>query len=165
MKNLQFVRIPPSIFLQLRKGSPWVYQNSLPDFDDLRDRLPEGGWVRISNSKDPGGLALFDPDNAIALRVFDSSRDEVPVKPFLHNKIASAVSLRSSIDRNITNGIRLIHGENDFLPGLVADIYDRLLVFRPDCAAWIQYLPLVMEYISKQVSYDAVYLIYPDESR
>ncbi|MDH4262351.1 MAG: class I SAM-dependent rRNA methyltransferase [Spirochaetia bacterium] len=165
MKNLPLVRIPPSIFLQIRKGSPWVYRDSLPDFDEIRSLLPEGGWVRISNSKNPGGLALFDPDNAIALRVFDSSRDEVPVKPFLHYKISSALSIRSTIDRQITNGIRLIHGENDYLPGLVADIYDRLLVFRPDCMAWLNYLPLVMEYISKEVSFDAAYLLFPDESR
>jgi len=164
MKNLPHVHIPPSIFHQIRKGSPWVYRDSLPDFNETRNLLPEGGWVTISNSRHPGGLALFDPSNAIALRVFDSSRDEVPVKPFLRYKISSALSIRSLIDRKITNGIRLIHGENDFLPGLVCDMYDRLLVFRPDCAAWITHLPLVTEYLSREISFDAVYLIYPDSS-
>jgi len=164
MKNLPLVRIPPSIFLQVRKGSPWVYRDSLPDYEEIRSLLPDGGWVRVSNSKNPGGLALFDPTNAIALRVFDSSRDEVPLKPFLRYKISSAVSLRAPIDRSLTNAVRLIHGENDFLPGLVADIYDRLLVFRPDCAAWLDHLPLVMEYLAKEISFDAAYLLYPEKS-
>ncbi|MDH4199164.1 MAG: class I SAM-dependent rRNA methyltransferase [Spirochaetia bacterium] len=164
MKNLPLVRIPPSIFLQLRKGSPWVFRDSLPDYESIRNLLPEGGWVRISASKNPGGLALFDPDNAIALRIFDSSHEEIPVKPFLHYKISSAISIRSPIDRSITNGMRLIHGENDFLPGLVADIYDRLLVFRPDTAVWIPFLPVVTEYLSREVAFDASCLIYSGQS-
>lgn len=168
MKNLPLVRIPPSLFLQLRKGSPWIFRDSpamKDSFHHLKTLLPRGGWVRISSSKNPAGLALFDPDNAIALRVFDSSPEEVPVKPFLFNKLSAALEIRANIDQKVTSGFRLVHGEHDHLPGLVADIYDKLLVFRPDCAAWIDHLDMVTEFLARKIEFDAAWLSYSRESR
>lgn len=164
-KNLPLVRIPQGIFHQIRKGSQWVYRDSLPDFDQIQALLPEGGWVNISSSNKPSGLALFDPQNAIALRVIDSTPQETPLKPVLKRKIIEAVKLRNSIDRNQTNGFRLIHGEGDLLPGLTIDYYNGLLVTRPDSFAWIAHLPLVLEFLEPQIDFHSAYLLYEDQKQ
>jgi len=157
--KLPTVKIPPAIFKKLKKGSPWVYRNSLSEIEALAEEMPEGGWVRISSSDKSGGLALFDPENAIALRIFDTSLYTYFVPALLSKRIFDAIEIRSSIDRDQTSGIRLIHGEGDLLPGLVIDQYGPLLVIRPDCDAWVPYLQIVLKILHELVQFSAAYLV------
>jgi len=165
LKNPPVARITPAIYSTLKSGSPWVYTNSLHNYDELKERLPDGGWVQLSASKRSGGLALFDPDNAIALRIFELSSEQVPLKPVLKYRIISALKARSGIDRSSTNGLRLTHGENDLLPGLVIDQYDKLVVVRPDSLAWEPWLPLALEYLYGELPFEAAYLSMGRQSR
>jgi 23S rRNA (cytosine1962-C5)-methyltransferase len=48
------------------------------------------------------------------------------------------------IDQNTTNGYRLIHGENDGLPGLVVDRYDEVLVVKIYSLAWLPHLETII---------------------
>ncbi|WP_290660476.1 class I SAM-dependent rRNA methyltransferase, partial [Ignavibacterium sp.] len=50
-------------------------------------------------------------------------------KIFFENRIKTAIALREKIiDKNSTNVYRLINSENDLLPGLIVDVYNKYLV-------------------------------------
>jgi 23S rRNA (cytosine1962-C5)-methyltransferase len=55
-------------------------------------------------------------------------------------KIRAAASIRAPLLQTDTDGYRLIHGENDGLPGLVVDRYADTLVMKLYSAAWIPHL-------------------------
>jgi len=159
-KQQPTARISRSILDHLRSGEPWVFAEGVTNPGELRAALPKGGWVRLGavGDRQAGGLALFDPANPIALRVVDAGREPPPPRPLVRRRTALAWAIRSPLlapqaalapstpaGERLTNGVRLIHGEGDRLPGLTADYYAGLLVLRPDCAAWLPFLAHVVD--------------------
>jgi 23S rRNA (cytosine1962-C5)-methyltransferase len=59
---------------------------------------------------------------------------------WFRNKLVSATRLRASLEGQDTTGYRLVHGENDGLPGLVLDRYADSLVLKLYTPAWIPQL-------------------------
>jgi 23S rRNA (cytosine1962-C5)-methyltransferase len=71
--------------------------------------------------------------------------DDGPIdRAFWKARIEDALALRRAIglaDSSETNAFRLIHGEGDGLPGLVADWYDGRVVLQPHSSGMEQALP------------------------
>jgi 23S rRNA (cytosine1962-C5)-methyltransferase len=69
--------------------------------------------------------------SSIPVRVFSQDESETIDAVFIHNRIARALQLRKAwIDQKTTNAYRIIHGENDGLPGLIVDRYADFLVIQ-----------------------------------
>lgn len=121
------IELPKELSVALGAGHPWIYRDRLP-----RSGLPDrAAWVRAR----AGGFrayALYDPVSPIALRVF--SRDEFPDAAWFLRRVEEAFALRASFREarapgvHETTAFRLLNGEGDGLPGLVADVYDRFVV-------------------------------------
>ena len=74
------------------------------------------------------GWALWSPASEISLRLLDSDPDARIGEGWWHARIASAIARRESLSAASTNAYRLVHGEGDALPSLVADRFDRWVV-------------------------------------
>lgn len=75
------------------------------------------------------GRAYFNRQSGIVGRML--TFDATPPLDALQQKLRQAVELRRSLfDPAITNGYRLVNGEGDFLPGLVIDHYQGVLVLQ-----------------------------------
>jgi 23S rRNA (cytosine1962-C5)-methyltransferase len=114
--NLPDVVIDQFVRAKIQQGHPWVYR------DHVRggERLHSGQWVRARC----GGLLLYglwDAQSPIALRIF--SRQQVPDKDWLAERVWDAWEGRESLRAGTTNCYRWIYGEGDGLPGLVVDRY------------------------------------------
>jgi 23S rRNA (cytosine1962-C5)-methyltransferase len=59
-------------------------------------------------------------------------------------RLQAAAALRAPLPAQQTDGYRLVHGENDGLPGLVVDRYADALVLKLDTAAWLPHLADVL---------------------
>jgi 23S rRNA (cytosine1962-C5)-methyltransferase len=69
--------------------------------------------------------------SSIPVRVFTQNELEAIDAAFIHDRIARALQLRKAwIDQKTTNAYRIIHGENDGLPGLIVDRYADFLVIQ-----------------------------------
>ncbi len=118
--SIKTIKLNPKLEPALRSGHPWLYRNHLPQHN-----LKDGNWVKlIAGAKSRVGL--YDATSAIAVRFFAS---EVPDREFIHKRVKEALALRENIDKD-TTAYRLIYGESDFLPGLVADRYGRFVVLK-----------------------------------
>lgn len=109
--------IKPSLI----RGHPWVYRNHVRG----QPELPSGTWVHVRC----GGfssIGLWDPDSAIAIRLF--SRRSVPDEKWVAERVAEAWELRAPIRAGATSAYRWVYGESDGLPGIVVDLYDRFAV-------------------------------------
>jgi 23S rRNA (cytosine1962-C5)-methyltransferase len=121
MQRIPTVEISASLADKLGAGHPWIYRDHLP-----RGFTAEAGqWVRVKAGRFIG-YALFDAESPIALRVF--SERGVPDRAWISERVRSALKLRAPLRKDGVTAYRWINGENDGLPGIVVDLYDRFAV-------------------------------------
>jgi 23S rRNA (cytosine1962-C5)-methyltransferase len=128
----------------VQDGHPWIWGDV---FAGLR-RRPEPGaeWLIEDPLGNPMGRALVDEaGGGPALRVLTLDPRDPPLRKLLFRRVAAARRLRERVVPAGTDAFRLLHGEGDALPGLVADRYGPVLVLRPDTSAWEPHLGDVVE--------------------
>jgi 23S rRNA (cytosine1962-C5)-methyltransferase len=83
--------------------------------------------------------AAYSPNSQIVARVWSWREQDVIDQAFLRDRIANALAARRAfgLERD-SNGMRLVHGESDGLPGLIVDKYGDVLVMQlggagPEC--------------------------------
>ena len=113
----------------LLRRHPWVFSSAVERLDGNAE---SGDTVQICDTKS-GFLAWasYNSESKITARVWSWQAQENIDAAFFQQKIISALNLRKALqlDKN-SNGIRLIHGESDGLPGLIVDQYDDVLVLQ-----------------------------------
>jgi len=93
------------------------------------------------DKRDFVGIGLWDPDAAIAVRMLHRGAPRTIDDDFFADRLLESVARRQPLhDDPSTTGYRLVHGENDGLPGLVVDRYDRTLVLKLDSPVWVPHL-------------------------
>lgn len=116
--------------LRLKRGKeesldrfhPWVFSGALAE--PLPDGLEEGDTVTMETSNGRlVGVGHFQI-GSIAVRILDFAATEINAE-FFRSRLLQALRLRQALQlaRPDNNAYRLVHGEGDFLPGLVVDIY------------------------------------------
>ena len=122
----------------LRQGHPWVFDQSITE--QSHAGVPGDLAVIFDEQRRFLAIGLYDPTSAIRVRILQS-RDPATINTnWFQNKLTLAAHIRTGLEAKDTNGYRLIHGENDGLPGLVIDRYDDTLVLKLYTPAWIPHL-------------------------
>lgn len=110
----------------LRRYHPWIFSGAIAKMDE---GIEEGDVVNVYTS-DGGFIAVGHYQiGSIMVRVLDFTEREIDETFFLE-RLERAFEMRKALGlmRDDNNAFRLVHGEGDFLPGLVVDIYDRTAV-------------------------------------
>ncbi len=105
----------------LRRFHPWVFSGAIAY---KPNNLTEGEIVKVlSSEKEFLGIGHYQI-GSIAVRIL-SFQDEQIDESFYAKRLTSAYKMRNELKliRSDNNTFRLIHGEGDFLPGLIIDIY------------------------------------------
>lgn len=107
---------------RVESGHLWIYRSDVKSAAGL-----EGGEaVRVVDARGWFvGTAFYSSRSQIALRLL--SREAHPVDELLAERLRLAVEARDRILPG-AEAVRLVHGEGDHLPGLVADRYRHVLV-------------------------------------
>lgn len=103
----------------LKRRHPWVFSGAVARMEGS----PQSGDTVEVRSADGETLAVaaYSPKSQITARVWDWSRRAID-KPFFKERIAVAARSRASLlTSGATNAARLVHGESDGLPGVIAD--------------------------------------------
>jgi 23S rRNA (cytosine1962-C5)-methyltransferase len=104
-------------------GHPFVFRS-----DVLHPPAAPPGAVPVRDPQGrPLGFALWSPASEISLRLLDRSADATIDETWWHERIARAIARRKPVMEH-TNAYRLVFGEGDGLPSLIADRYDHWLV-------------------------------------
>ncbi|NRB59120.1 MAG: class I SAM-dependent methyltransferase [Winogradskyella sp.] len=143
-KNLA-VKLNASGEKSVIKGHPWVFSNSIVKISSEA----ETGDLAIVFSKNKNkviGIGLYDANSPIRIKVIHNGQQKVTVNSdFFHQKIEKAYQKRLSLLRTQTNSYRLLFGENDGFPGLIADVYDSVLVVKLYSEIWLPYLESILK--------------------
>ena len=112
----------------LRRFHPWVYSGAIArvllDASHKGDAPVEGELVCVrSSANEILGIGHWQV-GSIAVRILAFGVEQLP-SDFWCERIRAAYKVREAIGliRPDNNTFRLIHGEGDFLPGLIVDVY------------------------------------------
>lgn len=120
---MKTLRLKPGKEKSLLRRHPWVFESAI-----ARGGADPGETVRVE-SHDGKFLAwaAFSPSSQIRARAWSFVETQRIDAAFLSSLCARAVAARSYFDLQ-SDGIRLVHGEADGLPGLIVDRYGDTLV-------------------------------------
>ncbi len=120
------LRLQKDLARHLRAGHPWVFRKAV---EKAPKGLSPGAIVDVTDEGRFVARGYYDPHSAIAVRILTRDGAEPVDAAFWRRRVARALALRRDLVRG-TNGFRMVHGESDGLPGVVADRYDRFAVLK-----------------------------------
>jgi 23S rRNA (cytosine1962-C5)-methyltransferase len=156
----------PSVKLELQKdlarhlraGHPWVFRRAL---EKPPPGLEAGAIVDVTERGKFVARGYYDPRSHITVRVLTLDPAEAIGLHFWRRRIAKAVSLRRSYapftDPAVTDCVRLVHGEGDVLPGVVADLYGKFAVIKLYSAGLAPHRGHIVEALRGEVELQGVY--------
>ena len=138
------VRVTRDAFRQIRGGSPWLYDGSITSVS--HDGAPGDLAVVFDDDRKFAAIGLWDPTSPIRLKVLHRGAPTQIDGVFWRTVLSTARDRRAGLEADDeTTAYRLVHGENDGLPGLVVDRYDQTLVVKIYTPAWFPHLADVIE--------------------
>lgn len=130
----------------IRTGHPWIYESSLTKLS----RDGEAGDLCViygTRSNKVIAIGLYDPDSPIRVKVVQHDGPAKVNPAFWHQKLQSAMALRAPLLATQTTGYRWINGENDGMPSLIVDCYDKVVVVKVYSRIWLPYLESIYDCI------------------
>jgi 23S rRNA (cytosine1962-C5)-methyltransferase len=149
----------PRLFVQagreksLQRRHPWIFSGAV---ERIEGTPANGDTVQVCDAQ--GGFlawAAYNPQSQICARVWSWQGEEKIDADFMRRKISNALNARKDLKLNRhSNGMRLIHGESDGLPGLIVDQYAEVLVVQLGSAGaehWRETIADVLQELCKPV--------------
>ena len=136
------IHVTPAAARALRSGHPWLFDQGI----QRQSHEGQAGDLAVMFDADRRFIAigLYDPDSPIRVKVLHQGQPVSIDGKWLAAKIAQAVRRRDPLLTAQTTACRLIHGENDGLPGLILDRYDQTGVLKLYTLAWLPHLSEVV---------------------
>jgi 23S rRNA (cytosine1962-C5)-methyltransferase len=152
-KQIQFNYKPKRLAVKLtakgenyvQQGHPWVFSDSIVK---INDDAKSGDLAIIFGKRKNGmiGIGLYDADSPIRIKmIYNESKGVKIDEAFFLEKIKNAYQKRLPLLKTETTSYRLIFGENDGFPSLIADVYDSVLVVKLYSELWLPYLKTILE--------------------
>ncbi len=142
------IKVKPSVEKIIRKGHPWLFENGITK---VSKEGKAGDLAIIFDNKKNKFLAigLYDPYSPIRVKILQSNQSATINEAWFESKIQTAYDKRLPLLQTETNSYRLIYGENDGLPSLIADVYDDVLVLKIYSLIWLRYLDVLQPILLK----------------
>ncbi len=133
-------------------GHPWVFSNEIretrgsPVNGDVVELLTAGGLML--------GIGLYNPHSLIAFRLLSQIAEEIDTE-FFRSRIERALDLRRTLYPG-SSVYRLVHGEGDFLPGLVVDRFNEYCVVQTLSHGMDLRLPMICDALGSVLAPKAI---------
>ena len=126
----------------IKSGGAWIFDNEV---DSIHGSFSNGDIIDVLDFDGyKMGKGFINQNSKIRVRMLTRKQDQEINEEFLRMRVQNAWNYRvSTMDAEDMNACRLIFGEADFLPGLVVDKYNDVLV--------VQCLALGMDRLKEQI--------------
>lgn len=135
---------------------PWIFSGAVQAVDGN----PSGGdTVAVISSKNEWlCFAAYSPSSQIRARVWSWDKTDAINEEYFNQQIRKAIQLRKELELfKKTDAFRIIHGESDNLPGLIADNYDNTIVIQALSAGIDRWKAVIAGSIQEQLHPSAIY--------
>ena len=142
----------------LLRRHPWVFSGAV---ERVEGTLQAGDAVRVESADGVAlGVAAYSPQSQIRARMWTFAADTPIDISFLRARVAEAVARRNALfrdDENARRACRLVHGEADGLPGLIADRYGDVVVMQCLAAGIERWRETLADALAAETGCAAVY--------
>lgn len=142
MENLPIVHVVNGRQKKLLQGHPWVYGNEI---ERVEGEIEDGGLVTVVDFRGRYmGTGFYNSKSLITVRLLTHRQEEI-TDELIASRVKAACDYRSFVmNRPGTDSCRLIYGEADRLPGVIADRFGGVIV--------LQVLALGMERFTQTIA-------------
>ena len=147
----------PDALRRVRSGHPWLFDHSITSVS--HPGSPGDLAVVFDEQRRFAAIGLFDPASPIRVKLLHHGKPTGIDGAFWLERLRTALQRRQALlDRGDTTGMRLVNGENDGMPGMVIDRYDRTLVMKLYSTAWVPHLADVVPAVEQVFRPEAMVL-------
>ena len=155
-KNIS-VRVKGAAERALRRGHPWVFEDSI-----LRQsHLGNAGDLAVVYDREKNNflaVGLYDPLSPIRIKVLQALEPLRIDRAFFAEKLKTAQAKREALISEGTTGYRLVYGESDGFPALIIDRYGDTLALKLYTSAWLPHLEALLGALEDAVVFDNLVL-------
>ena len=149
---MKTIRLNPGKEKSLLRRHPWIFDGAIAS-----GKGDAGETVRVESTTGQFlGWAAFSPQSKIRARVWSFDEAQRIDESFFIAACARSIRARSLFDIK-SNGLRLIHGESDGLPGLVVDRYGDTLVAQFSSCGSERFKGVIVDALLKQTGLTRLY--------
>jgi 23S rRNA (cytosine1962-C5)-methyltransferase len=142
LPNYIRLKLKPKEENRILAGHPWIFANEIQGSPKA---VPPGTLVEVVSAKGvPIGRGVANPASKILVRLLTHHFDEEIDEAFVARKVQKALDVRKGLkEKYQTNALRLIFGEADGLPGVIADAFGETAVLSCFSAGMKPFLPVI----------------------
>lgn len=128
MENLPIVHVVNGRQKKLLQGHPWVYGNEI---ERVEGEIEDGGLVTVVDFRGRYmGTGFYNSKSLITVRLLTHRQEEI-TDELIASRVKAACDYRRFVmNRPGTDSCRLIYGEADRLPGVIADRFGGVIVLQ-----------------------------------
>ena len=136
----------------LRAGGLWVYDNEI---ESITGTVENGELVLVKDCNGyPMGIGFINRNSKITIRLLTRNKDAVIDREFFRKQVKDAWDYRKkTVD---TSSCRVIFGEADYVPGMVVDKFEDVLVVQSLALGIDRYKMLILELLQEEMAKDGV---------
>ncbi len=136
----------------IKAGGAWIYDNEI---DEIRGDVTDGDIVRVEDFDGyPMGRGFINRKSKLTVRMMTREPDVIVDDEFIRNRVKAAWDYRKAVID--TSSCRIIFGESDFLPGLVVDKYEDVLVVESLALGIDRLKPKILQYLQEILAEDGI---------
>ena len=136
----------------IKAGGAWIFDNEI---DTITGRFKNGEVVTVHDFDGyPMGKGFINQNSKIRIRMMTRKPDQEINEAFLKMRVKNAWEYRkTTVD---TSSCRIIFGEADFLPGLVIDKYEDVLVVECLALGMEQFKEIIVNFLKDILAEDGI---------
>jgi 23S rRNA (cytosine1962-C5)-methyltransferase len=140
----------------LERRHPWIFSGAVRE---LRGSAGLGDSVLVtSSSGKPLAVAAYSSESKIRARVWSFDPNARIDASFFAARVAQAVALRTAIlPQAVRAACRLVHGESDGLPGVIADRYGDCIVLALTSAGAVRHRDAIARALADATGCENIY--------
>ncbi|MBR6173704.1 MAG: class I SAM-dependent rRNA methyltransferase [Eubacterium sp.] len=136
----------------IKAGGAWIYDNEI---DRIEGEYVPGDIIAVQDFDGyPMGKGFINPKSKIMIRMMTRDPEVIIDAEFLRDRVRAAWEYRKAVID--ISSCRVIFGEADFLPGLVVDKYEDVLVVESLALGIDRMKPQILQYLTEAMSEDGI---------
>ena len=141
----QAIILKPTREQSVKRFHPWIFSGGIAK---IIGSPKDGDVVEVLDSKQNFLAIGHYFGGSISVKILSFEQTEID-EHFWFSKIENAFQLRKRLISEDTNCYRLIHGEADGLPGLIADVYNGVVVLQAHSVGMFNALEMISTAIQR----------------
>lgn len=124
------IKLTRDLTKHIKRGNPWVFSDAVE-----KVKAPEGAYgILLSHKNEVLAHGFYSPNINLAFRILNLG-DKKFHPAIVEQRLVRAIKNKKHLLTDSNKCFRLLNGEGDELPGVVADYYEGVLVLKLDGTA------------------------------